>query len=244
MSVPATTDAPAPRHWPQAQPPRSRLWQALGTAATLEAVAVGGLLAWIALHPAAAPLKALPIEIEAVTPAPEPVVTPPAPPSKPLPPAPAPPTLRSHPSPAPRPAPAPQATASLPVSAEPSETLAAPAPVAAAAPATPPAPTPPPPPPAGPAGPSSEYIAKVKAAVQAAFIYPPAAAAMDFHGRTRVRFTLRGTTPSAAQVLVGSGMGLVDRAALQSVQAASYPPPPPEMKGAEASFEVWVEFKP
>lgn len=107
----------------------------------------------------------------------------------------------------------------------------------------PPAP-PPPPPPAGAVGPSPEYITKVRAAVQAAFIYPPAAVAADFHGRTRVAFTLRGTTPANARVLVGSGMGLVDRAALQSVRSANYPPPPPEMNQAEAQFEVWVEFKP
>jgi TonB family protein len=108
-----------------------------------------------------------------------------------------------------------------------------PAPVAAPAPA-----------PAAPPGPSSEYIAKVRAAVQAAFVYPPAAAALGIPRRTRVAFTLHGAVPVDARVLIGSGMAMMDRAALQSVQAASYPPPPPEMKGADASFEVWVEFKP
>lgn len=235
----ATTLTPRP-----AVPASPPLWPSFGAALTLEAAAVAGLLVWLSLHPAEPPLRVLPLQIEAA-PAPTPPAPPTPPVNKPLPPVPVPQPVQRAPRPAVAPAAAPVPAPPLPVSSAPSEVAATP-PVQAAAPvaaAAPPAP-PPPPPPAGPVGPSPEYIAKVRAAVQAAFIYPPAAVAADFHGRTRVAFTLRGTTPANARVLVGSGMGLVDRAALQSVQSANYPPPPPDMKMAEAQFEVWVEFKP
>ena|SRR5450830_329496 len=244
-SLPAAMTLPPRPAVPAATP----LWQSFGAALTLEAAAVAGLLVWLNLHPAEPPLRVLPLQIEAApAPTPQAPPTPPTPPvSKPPPPVPTPQPVQRAPRPAvaPAPAPAPVPAPPLPVGSAPSEVAATP-PVQAATPVAAPAPPapPPPPPPAGPVGPSPEYIAKVRAAVQAAFIYPPAAVAADFHGRTRVAFTLRGTTPANARVLVGSGMGLVDRAALQSVQSASYPPPPPDMKMAEAQFEVWVEFKP
>ena len=107
-------------------------------------------------------------------------------------------------------------------------------------------PAPPPPPaPAAPSGkvdPNLEYAAKVRAAVQAAVYYPPAAAALRFSGRVRLEFTLKDAAASGARVLIASGIGLIDRAALQAVQAAAYPPPPPSMQGREESYQVWVEF--
>jgi TonB family protein len=84
----------------------------------------------------------------------------------------------------------------------------------------------------------------VRAAVQAAFVYPPAAKAAEFVGRTRVAFNLMDAKVSGARVLIGSGMGLVDKAALQAVQKANYPTPPGEQKSTELSFEIWVEFRP
>ena len=247
-----------------ARPWRSANWQALGAAFSLEALALAALLTWVALHPAKPALHMLPLEIEAPAPAPQPVAAPPPEPAPPQPappqpapppPIPTPPTPPTPPAPQPvhphPPPPRPRAPAPPPAPAQ----QAAPAPVEQPAPATPaesaapePAPAPPPPAPApasaGPAGPSPEYVAKVRAAVQAAFVYPPAAAALGIPRRTRVAFTLHGVTPANARVLVASGMGLMDRAALQSVQSATYPPPPPEMQGASADFEVWVQFKP
>ncbi len=99
-----------------------------------------------------------------------------------------------------------------------------------------------PPPPAASAAPSAEYIAKVRAAVQAAFEYPMAAKAQDFKGRARVAFNLNDTRPSSAHVVISSGMGIVDRAALKAVEGASYPPAPEALSHAEQSFEVWVNF--
>jgi len=105
-------------------------------------------------------------------------------------------------------------------------------------------PPPPPPPPAvsGRPDPSLEYAAKVRAAVQAAVFYPPAAAALHFAGRVRLEFHLQDGIPGEAHVLVGSGMGIIDRAALQSVRSAHYPEPPADMRGADRVYQVWVEF--
>jgi TonB family protein len=84
----------------------------------------------------------------------------------------------------------------------------------------------------------------VRAAVQSAFVYPAAAAAMERRGRTQVTFKLRDTVASGARIQVTSGMGLIDRAALQSVMSASYPPAPPELAGIEHEYQIWIEFRP
>lgn len=107
-------------------------------------------------------------------------------------------------------------------------------------------PTPPPPPPVAVAGnveASAEYAAKVRAAVQAAQFLPPAAYSLHYTGRVKVEFHMRDKVPSAVRVLVGSGMGMIDRVALQSVQNAKYPEPPPEIQGGDHVYQVWVEFR-
>lgn len=216
--------------------PRAR-WQAFGAAFTIEALGVGGLLTWWALHPAEPPLRPVPLVIEAAAPAPEPVAPPPPQPA-PVPPPPTPQhVVRAEPSPVPPPpAPAPEPAPAPPVLAP-----TPPTPPAAAVPVAAPAPKPMPPAPA-PAGPSPEYQARVKAAAQAAFVYPAAARAVDFKGRTRVGFTLHGTTPLNVHVITPSGMGLVDRAAVHSVESGNYPAPPPELKGIDSYFEIWVDL--
>jgi protein TonB len=104
-------------------------------------------------------------------------------------------------------------------------------------------PTPPPPEAvAGKAEPSAEYAAKVHAAVQAAHYYPPAASSLRYTGKVRVEFHLRDTTPGEIRILVASGFGLIDRAALQAVQNAHYPEPPPGIQGTDHIYQVWVEF--
>jgi protein TonB len=102
-----------------------------------------------------------------------------------------------------------------------------------------------PPPPeavAGKAEPSAEYAAKVHAAVQAAHYYPPAASALRYFGKVWVEFHLRDTTPSELRLLVASNIGVIDRAALQAVQNARYPEPPPEIQDTDHVYQVWVEF--
>ena len=110
---------------------------------------------------------------------------------------------------------------------------------------TQPAPPPPAPSPAASVAnvkPSDVYAARVHTAVQAAHYYPPAAQALRYAGRVRVEFRLRDGVPGDARLLAGSGIGLIDRAALQAVQSARYPETPPELRGADLVFQVWVEF--
>ncbi len=108
-------------------------------------------------------------------------------------------------------------------------------------------PTPPLPPPTPPshsqADPMETYRALVKAAVQAALVYPEAAGDMRFTGRSRVRFHLQQGLQSGALILVSCGVNMLDRAALQAVRSARYPAPPEGLGDQDRSFEVWVEFR-
>jgi protein TonB len=103
-----------------------------------------------------------------------------------------------------------------------------------------------PPPPApnvsGKSDRNAEYAAKVRAAVQAAVVYPPAAASLHFAGRVRVEFHLRDSVAGQARVVIASGIGMIDRAALQSVQNARYPEPPADLHGSDLVYQVWVDF--
>ncbi|GAA4031827.1 TonB family protein [Actimicrobium antarcticum] len=224
---------------------KTRGWQSFGIALAIESLTIAGVIGWFALHPAMPVLHVVPITIKALTvsePTPTPVAPPlPLPaPSKPLPPPPPPPLPVSAPrskAPAPaRPEAAPQTVAPVEAAPKVSVPTAFSAPVPVAPPLAPAAVA------AIPSGPSADYIARVKAAVQAAVIYPSAALSLEFRGRARVAFTLRDGIPSEARIVTGSGMGLIDRAALQSIQAAAYPPPPPSAQGREDSYQVWVEF--
>ena len=89
---------------------------------------------------------------------------------------------------------------------------------------------------------SDLYAAKVHAAVQAAHVYPLAAVAMHYAGRVRVEFHLRDGMPGESHIVVPSGIGMIDRAAMSAVQNARYPSPPPELRGEDMVYQVWVEF--
>ncbi len=106
----------------------------------------------------------------------------------------------------------------------------------------PPAPTSP-----APAQPSpdllADYMAKVRAAVQAAVAYPESASEMQFTGRARVEFRLSHGMQSNARVIVSSGFRVFDRAALLAVRNAQYPQPPAAMGDESRLFQVWVEFR-
>ncbi len=86
----------------------------------------------------------------------------------------------------------------------------------------------------------AEYADRVRAAVQAAVNYPPAAALMHFSGRVRVEFQLQDGVSSNAYVLKSSGLGMIDHAALQAVNNAQYPAPPEALRGKTVNYQVWV----
>ena len=103
-------------------------------------------------------------------------------------------------------------------------------------------PAPPPPPSHGKVDPNAEYAGKVHAAVQAAYFYPPAAAAMHFSGRVRVEFILRDGHVAEVRVLQGCGIGLFDNAAVQAVQNAHYPEPPAALRSQDLNYQLWIEL--
>lgn len=205
----------------QAQP-----LQALGLAILLEVALLAGAATVLANATQVKPAISEPVAITLVS-----EETPPPPPEPPKPKPPRPKAQLQPALPVPPP-PMPTPVASVPVVETPTaftEPVKAP---------------PPPPPPAvsGRVDPGLEYAARVRAAVQAAVFYPPAAAALRFAGRVRLEFHLQDGIPGEGHVLVPSGIGIIDRAALQSVQSAHYPEPPADMRGADRVYQVWVEF--
>jgi protein TonB len=208
-----------------------------------------GIVAVVALMLAGAassrPALSEPVPITLVSEEPAPPQPAPSTPPAPPPPKPLPPVVTPKPQVQPKTRVAPQKPAAQAAVPTPEPAPSAPAPIAEAPTAfseavrTPPAPAP-----AGDKGaPDAEYAAKVKAAVQAAVVYPPAALALHFAGRVRVEFHLRDSVAGQARIVSASGVGMIDRAALQSVQSASYPAPPADMQGKDHVYQVWVEFK-
>jgi protein TonB len=104
----------------------------------------------------------------------------------------------------------------------------------------------PPPPPAAPPQASTEavdrFAAQVRAAIQGAIIYPPAARMMKQQGRTKVAFKLIQGRAQDPLVIQSSGVPAIDTAALAAVRDAAYPAAPPELAGKPLAFAVFVEF--
>jgi protein TonB len=170
------------------------------------------------------PAKPTPVAKPVEHPPPRPVAHPPVPVHHAAPPRPATP---------PPPAPAPSETP--PPAAMPS------------APATDPAPPAPPPPPAAPAAPATgavdpSFDAALRAAVESAVRYPESARMAGITGRARVAFTYLDGTVSDVRLVVSSGSGLLDRAALAAVRDAIYPKPAPALAGKTLSKQLWVTF--
>jgi protein TonB len=89
----------------------------------------------------------------------------------------------------------------------------------------------------------STLEARIRAAVQAAVRYPPAARMMGLVGRARVMLTYRDGAANQTFLAQTSGAALLDQAALQAARSAHYPPPPAAVAGHEMRFLVWVEFR-
>ncbi|WP_217478150.1 energy transducer TonB, partial [Paraburkholderia solisilvae] len=111
-------------------------------------------------------------------------------------------------------------------------------------PSTPPTAAPPPPPAAtaAPAGPSPSFEGALRAAIEAALRYPEAARMAGMSGRTRVAFRYRDGAVSDVSVVISSGVGVLDRAALAAVRDANCPKPEPAFAGKTLSEQLWVNF--
>ncbi len=125
---------------------------------------------------------------------------------------------------------------------EPVPKIEEPKPVAQAAPVTLPAKPVEPPRPAPPPTVSESFKGEVKAAVQAAMVYPPSARMAHVVGKTKVAFVYQDGRVSNLSVVVSSGSGMLDAAARRAVESAAYPSPPVEFSGKPLQFEVWVRF--
>jgi protein TonB len=106
------------------------------------------------------------------------------------------------------------------------------APQAPAAPATP----------AASAGPTPSFEGALRAAIEAALHYPEAARMGGMSGRTRVAFHYRDGAVSDITVVISSGIGMLDRAALAAVRDANCPKPEPAFAGKTLSEQLWVNF--
>ena len=145
------------------------------------------------------------------------------------------------PEPKPAPKPQPRPVQHTPPPPQPAPQPLPPAPVPTAF--TQQAPPPPPPAPAAPSKPtpSADYLMQINAAVKAAHSCPAAAVDLHYTGKVRVDFRLNGSVPGDIKLLVASGYSMIDRAALQAVQNARYPEQPPEIRGADYVYQVWIE---
>jgi protein TonB len=85
--------------------------------------------------------------------------------------------------------------------------------------------------------------ARLRAAIQAALVYPSAARDAGFQGHARVEFVFRDGVVRSPRIIRSSGMGLTDRAALAAVENAIYPPVPPSLAGKETTYQVTVRFE-
>jgi protein TonB len=82
----------------------------------------------------------------------------------------------------------------------------------------------------------------MRAAIQAALRYPESARMAGMSGRTRVGFHYRDGVASDVTILVSSGSGLLDRAAVAAVLDAAYPKPAPAFAGKTLPEQLWVTF--
>lgn len=218
---------------------RTRLFPAAAFALAAEVLLLGGALALLT-HKSPAPVAHPPTLVTLAVPAPLPepqkIVAQPTP--KPVPTARpvvpvhhvahvAPPKPVAVPAPRPLPSPAPALPTAMPTdppAAPRASAPSAPAPVPVAATPTP------------------SFEGALRAAIQAALRYPESARMAGMAGRTRVAFEYRDGVASNVSVVVSSGIGILDRAALAAVRDADYPKPEAAFVGKTLSEQLWVTF--
>jgi len=197
----------------------ARNLRSLGTAAILEvAIAFGlaGILIWEQLHPTPAPP---PVTTASVTIPPNPPPPPPPPP---------------HNVPTPQP-PQPQPLSEVPP-------VPTPIPTPNAVPVQPP--SPPPIPTSKPVNQDTlmaEFQASMKAAIDAAKVYPKEAILAGETGTVTVSFDYINGVVSNIKVDRSSGSRALDRSAMNAVQKAQMPPKPAELAGI-SHFVVLVNY--
>jgi protein TonB len=121
-----------------------------------------------------------------------------------------------------------------------------PAPAVANSPIAEPVPTPPAPPPPivnnEAAEKETSFAAQLKAAIQAALIYPPAARMMAARGKVRLAFIFKDGIFSKIDIVQSSGNNLLDQAATAAVSHADVPPIPESIKGKNMPYLITLNF--
>ncbi|MDE2604877.1 MAG: TonB family protein [Burkholderiales bacterium] len=216
----------------------ARRWRLSFGLAFLAELSLAGALWWLGQQVTLPPPP--PMQIELAPPA-QPAPTPPVPkPPRPHP-------VQHHP---PRSVPLPQP-----------QQVAPPTPVSLSKPAMPVAAVKPPqpapvklqplapvkPPPPAPAQPDSAAVklsfeAQLRDAIQSAVRFPEAARLMRLSGRAQIGFDWKDGYISHLHIVRSSGVDILDKAALHTVQIAPSPPTPPQFSGRAMAFEVWVDF--
>ena len=92
------------------------------------------------------------------------------------------------------------------------------------------------------AGAVASLQGQIRAAIQAALRYPPAAAAMQLTGRAQVQLEYQSGSVRNIQLARSAGSPLLDRAAVSAVRDARYPAAPPEIGDRPLLLLVWVEL--
>jgi periplasmic protein TonB len=210
---------------PGVAPARARFYPAAALALIVEAALLGAAFVLFS-HTPPVPLEQ-PVTMLSIAP---------APPPQPV--APAEPQPKPQPQPVTRPATPERHVAHLtqprPAPAPPSTMPTDPAPVPRA--------PPPSAPPAAAAASSATFEGALRAVIQAALRYPESARMASMAGRTRVAFKFCDGVVSDVTVVISSGVGLLDRAALAAVRDAAYPKPEPAFAGKTLSEQLWVTF--
>ncbi|MHB1543075.1 MAG: energy transducer TonB [Gammaproteobacteria bacterium] len=203
---------------------KTPFWRSTGVAIFLELLLLAGLFAWIMigrLAPANTDHAVTAVTLVAPPKPPRPVVRPPEPPM---------PMSQVAPAPAlPRIAPLPPIADGLPV---PRALLLPPPPAASAPPRT-----------TGRVNPLAFYSAILREQVRAALVVPAIARQMGLSGKTLVIFRLEPDGQMLwARVARTSGSSILDRAALEALHQADFPPFVPRMKRVDTTFELWVHL--
>ncbi|VVE77073.1 TonB family protein [Pandoraea sputorum] len=217
-------------------------WKAMTAALALEAILLGLTSAWLApsttmskpTRDAAPVMLTVAVPEPVAAPAPQPV-DPPKPPTAP---ARREPTRKPDSSHVTQPAPPvrePAKTEAPPVkTVDGADSPAAPVPVPMPAPTTPPSST--------AASPDERFIAKLRAAVQAAVVYPMALRGMGLSASIDVEFVYADGVVSNVHVSRPGRVATLDQAAIAAVQRAAMPAPPAALAGSPHAFKVRVMF--
>ncbi|VVE36491.1 TonB family protein [Pandoraea iniqua] len=91
-------------------------------------------------------------------------------------------------------------------------------------------------------GPDDRFIAKLRAAVQAAVVYPVALRGMGLAANIDVEFAYQDGVVSNVHVSRPGRVATLDQAAIAAVQHAAMPSPPPNLAGKLNTFKVRVIF--